>query len=215
MLFNSFHYLVFFPIVCVIYWLLKKGSLRDPFLLIASYFFYMNWKPVFALLLLAVTVVSYTTGLLLERRKDETERKWILATGLVLCFSSLVFFKYYNFLNDSIFNLLAFVGLRWTLPDLNLLLPIGISFYTFQATGYCIDVYRRTVAAERNPLTFALFVSFFPVILAGPIQRAKKLIPQIKEEHKLMSDDIIGGIKMMVWGFFMKLCVADRLGTYV
>lgn len=215
MLFNSFNYLVFFPLVCIIYWALQKNTLRNPFLLIASYFFYMNWKPVFALLLLTVTAVSYATGLLLERRKEEKERKLILAAGLVLCFSGLVFFKYYNFLNDSLFNLLALVGLRWPLPDLNLLLPIGISFYTFQATGYCIDVYRRNVKAEHNPLTFALFVSFFPVILAGPIQRSNNLIPQLKEEHKLMSDDIIGGLKMMVWGFFMKLCVADRLGTYV
>lgn len=215
MLFNSFYYLIFFPIVCIIYWALKKNSLRNPFLLIASYFFYMNWKPVFALLLLAVTAVAYVTGLMLEKKQTERSRKWILAFGLILCFSSLVFFKYYNFLNDSIFNLLAIVGLRWPLPDLSLLLPIGISFYTFQATGYCIDVYRRNVPAEKNFLTFALFVSFFPVILAGPIQRSKNLIPQLKEEHKLLSDDIIGGLKMMVWGFFMKLCVADRLGTYV
>lgn len=215
MLFNSFHYLLFFPIVSIIYWTLRKNSLRNPFLLLASYFFYMNWKPVFALLLLAVTAVAYVTGLMLEKKQAERSRKWILAIGLILCFSSLVFFKYYNFLNDSIFNLLAVVGLRWPLPSLDLLLPIGISFYTFQATGYCIDVYRRNVPAERNPLTFALFVAFFPVILAGPIQRAKNLIPQLKGEHKLLADDVIGGLKMMVWGFFMKLCVADRLGTYV
>ena len=215
MLFNSFHYLIFFPIVCTIYWALKKNSLRNPFLLLASYFFYMNWKPIFAFLLLAVTAVAYVTGLMLEKKREERLRKWILAIGLVLCFSSLVFFKYYNFLNDSIFNLLAVVGLRWSLPSLDLLLPIGISFYTFQATGYCIDVYRRAVPSERNALTFALYVAFFPVILAGPIQRSKNLIPQLKAEHKFLSDDIIGGLKMMVWGFFMKLCVADRLGTYV
>jgi len=215
MLFNSFHYLIFFPIVCIIYWVLKKNSLRNPFLLLASYFFYMNWKPIFGLLLLAVTAVAYLTGMLLEKKQTEKSRKWILTIGLILCFSSLVFFKYYNFLNDSIFNLLAVIGLRWPLPNLDLLLPIGISFYTFQATGYCIDVYRRDVPAERNPLTFALFVSFFPVILAGPIQRSKNLLPQLKSEHKLMADDIVGGLKMMVWGFFMKLCVADRLGTYV
>ena len=215
MLFNSFHYLIFFPIVCILYWMLKKNSLRNPFLLIASYFFYMNWKPIFGLLLLAVTAVAYVTGLLLEKKQTVKSRKWILAVGLILCFSSLVFFKYYNFLNESIFSLLAAIGLRWPLPNLDLLLPIGISFYTFQATGYCIDVYRKDVPAERNPLTFALFVSFFPVILAGPIQRSKNLIPQLKNEHKLLADDVIGGIKMMVWGFFMKLCVADRLGTYV
>ncbi len=215
MLFNSFHYLIFFPVVCLIYWALQKNTLRNPFLLIASYFFYMNWKPVFGVLLFAVTVVSYCTGLLLESKKEEKTRKWILAIGIVLIVSGLFFFKYYNFLNDSILNILSLAGLRWPLPNLELLLPIGISFYTFQATGYCIDVYRGTVKVERNPLTFALFVSFFPVILAGPIQRAKNLIPQLKEEHRLLSDDVIMGLKMMVWGFFMKLCVADRLGTYV
>lgn len=215
MVFNSFNYLVFFPIVCFIYWCLKIKKFRNPFLLIASYFFYMNWKPVFALLLLGATLISYTTGLLLEKSQCEGRKKWILTIGLMLTFSILFFYKYYNFINDTIVSLLSTVGFYWPLPKLELLLPIGISFYTFQATGYCIDVYRGTVKAERNPVTFALFVSFFPVILAGPIQRAKNLLAQLNVEHKLLSDDIIDGLRMMIWGFFMKLCVADRLGTYV
>lgn len=127
----------------------------------------------------------------------------------------LFVFKYYNFINGSIESLMSSVGLRWNVPYLNVLLPVGISFFTFQAAGYIIDVYRGTIKAERNFLTYALFVSFFPVILAGPIQRAKNLIPQLKEKHPLVYDNVIGGLKMMLWGYFMKLCVADRLGTYV
>ena len=107
------------------------------------------------------------------------------------------------------------IGLRWEVPYLKVLLPVGISFFSFQAAGYIIDVYRGTIKVERNILTYSLFVSFFPVILAGPIQKARVLIPQLKEKHPLLYENVIGGLKMMLWGYFMKLCVADRLGTYV
>ena len=154
--------------------------------------------------------------MLLERNaENERKKKTILTVSLVLNFSMLFVFKYYNFINVSIESLMSSVGLRWNVPYLNVLLPVGISFFTFQAAGYIIDVYRGTIKAEKNFLTYALFVSFFPVILAGPIQRAKNLIPQLKEKHPLVYDNVIGGLKMMLWGYFMKLCVADRLGTYV
>ena len=120
-----------------------------------------------------------------------------------------------NFINGSIFDLFSFWGLRWSVPNLDILLPVGISFYTFQAVGYSIDVYRGTIKAERNFFTYALFVSFFPQLVAGPIERAKNLLPQFHEEHKFEADNITEGFKQMIWGFFMKLCVADVLSAYV
>ena len=115
----------------------------------------------------------------------------------------------------NIFDLFSFWGLRWSVPNLDILLPVGISFYTFQAVGYSIDVYRGTIKAERNFFTYALFVSFFPQLVAGPIERAKNLLPQFHEEHKFEADNITEGFKQMIWGFFMKLCVADVLSAYV
>lgn len=217
MLFNSFEFLIFFPVVAMGYYLTGGGkSLSNSWLLIAGYYFYINLKPVYALILLASTLITFFCGLLLERNaENERKKKTILTASLVLNFSMLFIFKYYNFINGSIESLMSSVGLRWNVPYLNVLLPVGISFFTFQAAGYIIDVYRGTIKAEKNFLTYALFVSFFPVILAGPIQRAKNLIPQLKEKHPLMYGNVIGGLKMMLWGYFMKLCVADRLGTYV
>ena len=137
------------------------------------YHFYINLKPIYALILLASTLITFFCGLLLERNAESVrKKKTILTASLVLNFSMLFVFKYYNFINGSIESLMSSVGLRWNVPYLNVLLPVGISFFTFQAAGYIIDVYRGTVKAEKNFLTYALFVSFFPVILAGPIQRA-------------------------------------------
>lgn len=217
MLFNSLEFLIFFPVVAIGYYLMGGGkSLSNSWLLLASYYFYINLKPIYALILLASTLITFFCGLLLKRNAEsERKKKTILTLSLVLNFSMLFVFKYYNFINGSIESLMSSVGLRWNVPYLNVLLPVGISFFTFQAAGYIIDVYRGTVKAERNFLTYALFVSFFPVILAGPIQRTKNLIPQLKQKHPLMYDNVIGGLKMMLWGYFMKLCVADRLGTYV
>ena len=216
MLFNSLEFLLFFPIVCIIYFLLGKNKYRNPFLLIASYYFYMNWKPVYAVLILTSTILTYGCGLLVEKYAGEKKKqKAFLTASLVLNFGILFVFKYFNFINDSIFGLLSSVGLRWNVPHLDVLLPVGISFYTFQAVGYSIDVYRGSIKAERNFLTYALFVSFFPQLVAGPIERAKNLLPQFHQEHSFNADDVIEGCKQMIWGFFMKLCVADVLSEYV
>ena len=133
----------------------------------------------------------------------------------MITFAILFVFKYFNFINESVFSLLELAGIRWTVPNLDVLLPVGISFYTFQAVGYSIDVYRGTIKAERNFMTYALFVSFFPQLVAGPIERAKNLLPQFHEEHRFRYDDAVEGLKQMLWGFFMKLCVADVLSEYV
>lgn len=215
MIFNSFEFLLFFPVVCVIYFALGKNKYRNLFLLIASYYFYMNWKPVYALLILTSTVLTYLCGLLVEKSECLSIKKLYLTISLILNFGILFVFKYFNFINQSVFDLLSFCGIKWTVPNMDILLPVGISFYTFQAVGYSIDVYRGTIKAERNFLTYALFVSFFPQLVAGPIERAKNLLPQFHEEHKFSYNNVIEGAKQMIWGFFMKLCVADVLSGYV
>ena len=216
MLFNSFDFLIFFPIVCLVYYLLKGNRTRNIFLLIASYYFYMNWQPIYALLIFLSTCFTYLCGILVENHSDSpTQKKTILATNIILNFAILFIFKYFNLINASFFSFLDLCGLRWNVPNLDILLPVGISFYSFQAVGYSIDVYRGTVKAERNFFTYALFVSFFPQLVAGPIERAKNLLPQFHEKHTLKYDNVAEGFKLMLWGFFMKLCVADRLSEYV
>lgn len=216
MLFNSLEFLIFFPVVCIIYFLLKGNKWRIPFLLIASYYFYMNWKPVYAVLIMTSTVLTYFCGLLVEKYADnKPKKKAFLVTSLVINFAILFVFKYFNFINESILGLLEYAGVRWTVPNLDVLLPVGISFYTFQAVGYSIDVYRGSIKAEKSFMTYALFVSFFPQLVAGPIERAKNLLPQFHEEHEFRYDNAIEGLKQMIWGFFMKLCVADVLSDYV
>jgi len=216
MLFNSFGFLFFFPLVCVLYYLLKNNRWRIPFLLVASYYFYMNWKPLYAVLIMTSTVLTYLCGLLMERHAgDKPKQKAFLVVSLVINFSILLFFKYFDFINESVFSLLEMAGIRWTVPNLDVLMPVGISFYTFQAVGYSIDVYRGTIKVERNFFTYALFVSFFPQLVAGPIERAKNLLPQFHEEHRFDSYEAIEGLKQMLWGFFMKLCVADMISEYV
>lgn len=217
MIFNSLQFLSFFPIVVIVYFLLGKGKMiSNIWLLCANYYFYMCIKPVYGLLLMALTVLTYFCGVLLaNNEKSVKKKKVLLSFGLVLTFVGLLFYKYYNFFASSLGSLFSAIGFNCQPTLLQLFLPIGISFFTFQAAGYLIDVYRGTIKAEKNFVIYSVFVSFFPVILAGPIQRAGILIPQLKERGSVRYDDVMPGIKMMIWGFFMKLCVADRLATYV
>lgn len=216
MLFNSLQFLLFFPLVCIIYFILKNNKSRIPFLLIASYYFYMNWNPTYAILILISTLLTYLCGIFVEKHnQDKRKKKLFLTISLIINFGILFVFKYFNFINESIFALLEYLGIRWNVPNLNVLLPVGISFYTFQAVGYSIDVYRGTIKAENNFITYALFVSFFPQLVAGPIERANNLLPQFHEEHKFSYNNAIEGLKLMLWGFFMKVCVADTLSEYV
>ena len=217
MLFNSIHFLLFFPIVCLLYHSIppKLVKARNITLLLASYYFYMNWKPEYALLLLASTVITYLAALGISHYSDKRMKKLFLVSSLILNLGILFTFKYYNFAAENITAFFQTCGLAINLPNLDLLLPVGISFYTFQALGYSIDVYRGTILAEKDFPTYALFVSFFPQLVAGPIERSNNLLPQFKEEHHFDYNAIITGIKLMVWGYFMKLAVADRCGMYV
>lgn len=214
MLFNSFSFLLFFPSICLLYFTLP-AKYRWVLLLVGSYYFYMNWIPVYALLLLLSTFITYCCALLIYREQDHARRKAILIFSLASNFGILFFFKYFNFINESIFELLTHLNMRWEVPNLKILLPVGISFYTFQAVGYSIDVYRGNLKPERHLGIYALFVSFFPQLVAGPIERASSLLPQFHQKFSFDHSRAVQGLKLMLWGFFMKLVVADRLSIYV
>ncbi len=211
MLFNSVHFAIFFPIVVTLYFVIPY-KFRWVLLLIASYYFYMAWIPVYVLLLIASTVVDYISGLLLDKTEKEYRRKLILGVSLLVNLGILFTFKYYNFFMDSIEKLSIYLNIPLNIHYSSLLLPIGISFYTFQTLAYTIDVYRKKVKPEKHFGIFALYVSFFPQLVAGPIERADSLIPQLKTHHNFDIKRVSDGLKLMAWGLFKKVVVADRLG---
>lgn len=223
MLFNSLEFLGFFPIICITYWALQtlvRGkyslSIRNFMLLIASYYFYMCWQPKYALLLLSSTIVTYISALFIDRYKENIKKKKIsLTLAIILNLSILFFYKYYSFAAESISALMQHIGIAISIPGLDILLPVGISFYIFQALGYSIDVYRGDTQVEKNFFTYALFVSFFPQLVAGPIERSSNLLRQFKEDHKFDYDFAMSGFRLMLWGYFLKLCLADRAAGYV
>lgn len=204
--FNSVHFLLFFPAICVCYAFLAvkaKGSRPSQCLLLAaSLYFYASWKPAYLLLILTSVVITWLAGLGMERFPGR--KKAVLITSLALNLAILFFFKYYNWLAGTA-----------SLPLLNVALPVGISFYTFQAVGYSIDVYRGTLRAERDFITYALFVTFFPQLVAGPIERAENLLPQFKAKACFDYRRITDGLKLMAWGLFLKIVIADRMAVYV
>lgn len=214
MLFNSLAFLFFFPAVALLYWLLPQ-KMRNGMLLISSYYFYMNWEPVYALLILFSTVTTWVFSMGISKAKNLHRKNVFLIVCLVCNLSILIVYKYLNFLTESVYQGLNLCGLRMDIPHFDLLLPVGISFYTFQAIGYTIDVYRKTIEPEKNFFTYALFVSFFPQLVAGPIERAKNLLPQFHTVHKFKSEECIEGLKLMIWGYFMKLCIAENVSSYV
>lgn len=222
MLFNSIDFLIFFPIVVLFYYIIPK-KVRNFWLLIVSYYFYMNWNAKYILLLLVSTIATYMFGLMIdyyENREIEIRKKKRNKTiSLVLCLiinlSILFAFKYYNFFWDSISKLLLYAGIQVSVPKNDLLLPVGISFYTFQALSYTIDVYRGEIYAERNFCKYALFVSFFPQLVAGPIERSKNLLSQLSKNSKMNSAEIREGILLMLWGFFLKIMIAERAAVIV
>jgi alginate O-acetyltransferase complex protein AlgI len=210
MLFDSFQFAVFFPVVCGLFFVLPH-RFRWLLLLVASYYFYMSWRPVYALLLVLITAIDFSVGILLARAARPTSRRAILLASLGANLGILFFFKYYDFAAGSLNSLTATA----VLPELGLVLPIGLSFHTFQSMGYTVDVYRRKVEPERNWRTFANFIIFFPQLVAGPIERASDLMPQLRRFHDLDYERITNGLKLMAWGLFKKVVVADRLAQIV
>lgn len=217
MLFNSISFLTFFPLVLVVYYLLPKVVWRTWFLLVASYYFYINLNPYCALILLCSTYVTYFGGILLE--VDGTRwtlgKKNILYGIVVLNVALLAFFKYTNFIANSIVHIFNFCGGSESFRGFDIILPVGISFYIFKAISYISDVYQRRITAERSFCRFALYVAFFPQLLAGPIERASSLLPQFKKKVLFDGRNISVGLKMMLWGYFMKIVFADRAIIYV
>ena len=184
-------------------------------MLLASYYFYMCWEPVYALLLLTSTSITYISALCMDRFRSRRRRKISLFSGIFINLGILFFYKYYEFAGSLITDFFSLLNIGIDIPRWNVLLPVGISFYIFQAVGYAVDVYRGTIKAEKNFVVYALFISFFPQLVAGPIERAKNMLPQFREKHKFSYENFDAGLRLMIWGFFMKLCVADRVSTYV
>lgn len=214
--FNSFNFWLVFPFIFGLYWLIpaRYNQTRKVFLVLVSYLLYMNWKPAFAIVLLGVTLITYWGGLRLDNQKANGKKSfaWLFTLLAVL---PLLVFKYYNFLNDSLTQGLATIGLKFALPGLNWAIPVGISFFTFQAVGYMLDVYHGKTNAEKDLLDYVLFVSFFPQVTSGPISTANELLPQIKATHKFDYEQGKQGLKFLLWGMFIKLVIADRLGLFV
>lgn len=217
MLFNSIDFLIFFPIVLFIYFVCPK-KIRYIWLLVSSYFFYMCWNSWFIFLLVGVTMVSWLCGLGIEwMHGNQHKSKWLVTVSCVILLGTLGYFKYTNFLIGTLNRALKYVHIN-SISQHDIVLPIGISFFTFQALGYVIDVYRKNVKAEKNVLKYALFVAFFPQLLSGPIGRAKSLLGQIEEEpqhHVWNYERIISGLILMLWGYFLKVVIADRAAILV
>lgn len=213
--FNSLAFLIYLPIVVGVYWLLPF-KIRKYWLLAANYFFYMYWNPVFIFLLLFTTAVDYFCSLGMDRCRDSRAvRKLLLLTSVFMNLGLLFFFKYFDFFGGTVNSLCELWNIPYRVPELGLILPVGISFYTFQTMSYTIDVYRGDFPAEKDPVTFALYVTYFPQLVAGPIESPGNLLPQLTKEQFLNREDMTAGIRILLCGFFRKCVVADFCGIYV
>lgn len=214
MLFNSAHFFIFFPVVIAAFFLLPH-RLRWILLVAASYYFYMAFRPEYALLLLFLTVVDYWAALLMDRTNDRRRRMFYLYGSLISNLGLLFFFKYFDFFNENIAVLLNSFNIFYDSLVLNVLLPIGISFHVFQSLSYTIDVYHRVRPAERHFGIYALYVSFFPQLVAGPIERSTHLLPQFYKQMTFDPLRLTSGLRLMLWGFFLKVVIADNAGRIV
>jgi alginate O-acetyltransferase complex protein AlgI len=213
-LFNSVQFLVFFPVVTLLFFLLPHGY-RWALLLAASCFFYMFFKPVYILILLFTIIIDYAAGIWLEQEKDDRRRKKYLIMSIIANVGVLAVFKYYNFLNDNITGLALLAGYKNPIPYLHILLPIGLSFHTFQAMSYTIEVYRGHQKAERHFGIYALYVMFYPQLVAGPIERPQNVIHQFRARHSFDHHNMVTGLNLIAYGLFKKMVIADRLSEYV
>ena len=220
MSFNSMEFLLFFPVVVLIYFIIPH-KVRWVWLLLASYYFYMSWNPKYALLMGTSTVITYLCGILIGRTQQKKSKNQIfmkklwVVLSLVLNLAILFFFKYFYFAVSSINSIFSYLNLAPVQVSFDVILPVGISFYTFQALGYTLDVYRGEIKPEKNLGRYALFVSFFPQLVAGPIERSKNLLHQLREKHTFDLDRVKDGLLLMLWGFFLKIVIADRAAILV
>jgi len=213
MLFNSITFCIFFPIVTGIYFLLPH-KFRWLWLLIASCYFYMAFVPVYILILAFTIVVDYFAGIAIEKAEGKQKRKFLIAS-IIANVGVLAFFKYYNFLNENLSALLGTFSTDNPIPYLDILLPIGLSFHTFQAMSYTIEIYRGNQKSERHFGIYALYVMFYPQLVAGPIERPQNILPQLHEKKTFDYQNAVEGLRLMLWGLFKKIVIADRLAVYV
>lgn len=213
MLFNSFEFLIFFPIVTLLYFLIPH-RLKVIFLLISSCIFYMSFRPEYVLILLLLITVDYFAGLIISKAKGQ-KRKLYLLISILANIGILFYFKYFNFVFDNISYILNAFQIHSDFPKFSLLLPLGLSFHTFQSMSYTIEVYRKKQKPEKNFFTYALYVMFFPQLVAGPIERPQHLLHQFYEKHYFEYTRVTNGIKLIAWGFFKKLVIADNISSFV
>ncbi len=215
MIFNSFSFLIFITVVFTLYWVVNNKSIAHQNLLIvvASYTFYGWWDWKFLSLIMFSTLVDFSIGILLL--KKERRRKLLLATSIIINIGLLGFFKYFNFFIDSLINSVALLGYELNMTTLNIGLPIGISFYSFQTLSYTFDIYKRKIEPTRDFIAFAAFVSFFPQLVAGPIERASSLLPQFYQKKVFDLKKAVDGLRQILWGLFKKMVIADNCAEYV
>ncbi|CAN5528678.1 MBOAT family protein [soil metagenome] len=214
MLFNSLSFLIFFPVVTILFFLVQH-KYRWALLLAASCFFYMSFRPVYILILAVMITVDYFAAIAIESSTSHQRKKFFLISSIIVNVGMLAFFKYYDFLNDLISGLLPLEKGATLLPVFSILLPIGLSFHTFQSMSYTLEVYGGNQKAERHFGIFSLYVMFYPQLVAGPIERPGHLLPQFRLEHKFDYVKVSRGLRRMLWGLFKKMVIADRLAVYV
>ncbi len=216
MFFNSIDFAIFLPIVFILYWFVANKSLKlqNFFIVLASYVFYAFWDWRFLGLILFSTVVDYFIGLRLHDEKVVLKRKILLWTSISVNIGLLGFFKYYNFFLDNFMDAFSYFGKSFHGDSLNIILPVGISFYTFQTLSYTIDIYRDKLKSTQNFIAFASFVSFFPQLVAGPIERASNLLPQFYKKRKFNYQQAVDGVRQILWGLFKKMIIADNCAQY-
>jgi len=216
MLFNSIGFAIFLPIVFLLYWFTAKKNLKfqNTLLLIASYFFYACWDWRFLFLLTFSTLLDYYTGLKMQDAENQKAKRFWFWLSVIVNLSFLGVFKYYNFFAESFAESFSLLGIKISPWTLSVILPVGISFYTFHGLSYVIDIYKDRIKAERNFVDYAVFVSFFPLLVAGPIERATHLLPQIKKERKFEYTKAVDGLRQILWGLFKKIVIADQCAIY-
>lgn len=216
MLFNSIDFAIFLPIVFLIYWFLtnKNLILQNILLLVASYFFYACWDWRFLFLLIFSTLLDYYTGLKMQEAENQKRKRFWFWLSITVNLGFLGVFKYYNFFAESFAEAISHFGFKVNTYTLSVILPVGISFYTFHGLSYVIDIYKDRTKAEQNYIDYAVFVSFFPLLVAGPIERATHLLPQIKRKRTFDYPNAVAGLRQILWGLFKKIVIADNCAEY-
>lgn len=216
MLFNSVDYAFFLPIVFILYWFVANKRLRiqNALILGASYFFYAQWDWRFLFLLIFSTLLDYATGIMMCDAKNKKSRKFWMLLSVIINLGFLGVFKYYNFFISSVADGFSLLGIQLNPSTLSIILPVGISFYTFHGLSYVLDIYNKRIKAERNFIDYAVFVSFFPLLVAGPIERATHLLPQVKKRRHFNFAQATDGMRQILWGLFKKVVIADSCAEY-